>query len=129
MLQKKVSMLGSFAVGKTSLVRGLVENIYSDVYHKTVGVKVDKKDVRARDRDVTLVLWDLYGEDDFQKMKWSYLRGSSGYLLVADGTRKATFDKALALEEKVREEIGKVPFIFVINKSDLLQEWEIEDAA
>jgi len=129
MLQKKVSMLGSFAVGKTSLVRRFVESIYSDVYHTTVGVKVDKKTVRAGDREVTLVLWDLYGEDDFQKMKWSYVRGSSGYLLVADGTRKATFDKALALEERVREEIGKVPFIFVVNKSDLAQQWEIEDTA
>jgi small GTP-binding protein len=129
MLQKKVSMLGSFAVGKTSLVRRFVESIYSDVYHTTVGVKVDKKTVRAGDREVALVLWDLYGKDDFQKMKWSYLRGSSGYLLVADGTRKATFDKALALEERVREEIGKVPFIFVINKCDLSQEWEVEDAA
>jgi small GTP-binding protein len=129
MLQKKVSMLGSFAVGKTSLVRRFVESIYSDVYHTTVGVKVDKKTLQAGDREVTLVLWDLYGEDDFQKMKWSYVRGSSGVLLVADGTRKATFDKALALEERVREEIGKVPFVFVINKSDLAQQWEIDDAA
>jgi small GTP-binding protein len=126
MIQKKICMLGSFGVGKTSLVRRYVESIYDDVYHTTVGVKIDKRSLQVDGTDVTLVLWDLYGEDEFQKMRWSYLRGSSGYLLVADGTRRATLEKALALEQKVREEVGKIPFILVINKSDLIQEWELD---
>lgn len=127
MIQKKICMLGSFAVGKTSLVRRFVESIYSDTYQTTVGVKVDKKVVSAGGQDVTLVLWDLYGEDEFQKMRWSYLRGSSGYLLVADGTRRATLDKAIALEQRVREEVGELPFLLLINKSDLVQEWELDE--
>ena len=125
MMQKKICMLGSFAVGKTSLVRRFVDSIYSDAYQTTIGVKVDKKVVRLDDREVTLVLWDLYGEDDFQKMRWSYFRGASGYLLVADGTRRATFDKALEQEERVRKEAGPIPFVFLINKCDLAEEWEV----
>jgi small GTP-binding protein len=128
MLQKKVCMLGSFAVGKTSLVRRFVESIYSDVYQTTVGVKIDKKSVKVAERDVSLVLWDIYGEDDYQKMRWSYLRGASGYLLVADGTRKATLENALSLEQRVREEVGAIPFILVINKSDLMRDWELDSA-
>jgi small GTP-binding protein len=126
MLQKKICMLGSFAVGKTSLVRRYVESIYSDVYQTTVGVKIDKKVLQVDGTEVTLVLWDLYGEDEFQKMRWTYLRGSSGYLLIADGTRRATLEKALALEQRVREEVGEIPFVFVINKSDLAQEWQLD---
>jgi len=129
MLQKKICMIGSFAVGKTSLVRRFVESIYSEAYHTTVGVKVDKKVVEVSGKEVTLVLWDIYGEDDFQKMRWSYVRGSSGYLLVADGTRRATLDKAVELEQRLREEAGAIPFIFVVNKSDLAADWEIDDAA
>lgn len=125
MIQKKICMLGSFAVGKTSLVRLFVESIYSETYQTTVGVKVDKKAVALDNTEVTLVLWDLYGEDDFQKMRWSNLRGASGYLLVGDGTRSATLSKALDLEERVRKEVGALPFVFVINKYDLAQEWEI----
>jgi small GTP-binding protein len=128
MLQKKICMLGSFAVGKTSLVRRFVESIYSDVYQTTVGVKIDKKNVRVDEKEVSLVLWDIYGEDDYQKMRWTYLRGASGYLLVADGTRKATLEKAFTLEQKVREEVGTIPFVFVINKSDLLRDWELDSA-
>jgi small GTP-binding protein len=126
MLQKKICMLGSFAVGKTSLVRRFVESIYSDVYQTTVGVKVDKKNVQVNGTDVSLVLWDIYGEDDYQKMRWTYLRGASGYLLVADGTRKSTLAKAYDLEKRVREQVGVIPFVFVVNKNDLQQDWEFE---
>jgi small GTP-binding protein len=128
MIQKKICLLGSFAVGKTSLVRRFVESMYSEIYHTTVGVKIDKKVVRQNNTEVTLVVWDLYGEDEFQKTRWSYLRGAAGYLLVADGTRHNTLEKAFALEQRVREEVGEIPFIFVINKADLVQEWELDPA-
>jgi small GTP-binding protein len=128
MIQKKICMLGSFAVGKTSLIRRFVESLYSDAYHTTVGVKVDKKVIRHNNSDITLVLWDLYGEDEFQKMRWSYLRGAAGYLLVADGTRRNTLEKAFQLQQRVREELGEIPFIFVINKADLVEDWELDPA-
>jgi small GTP-binding protein len=126
MLQKKICMLGSFSVGKTSLVRRFVESIFSEAYQTSIGVKVDKKVVRVNDEDVTLVLWDIHGEDVYQKIRMSYLRGMSGYLLVVDGTRRQTLDDALALNDRVIQEAGKVPAILVFNKSDLVDKWEID---
>jgi small GTP-binding protein len=123
MIQKKICMLGSFAVGKTSLVRRFVESIFSETYHTTVGVKIDKKPVQLDGKEIDLVLWDLYGNDDFQRIRWSYFQGAAGYLLVADGTRRSTIDKAVELEERVRAEIGPVPFVFVVNKHDLVDDW------
>ncbi len=128
MLQKKICMLGSFSVGKTSLVRRFVESIFSDAYQTSIGVKIDKKVVRAGNEDVTLVLWDIHGEDVYQKIRMSYLRGMSGYLLVVDGTRRQTLDDALALNERVIQEAGKVPAVLVLNKSDLTEKWEIDSA-
>ena len=128
MLQKKICMLGSFSVGKTSLVRRFVESIFSDAYQTSIGVKVDKKVVHAGNDDVTLVLWDIHGEDVYQKIRMSYLRGMSGYLLVVDGTRRQTLEDALALNERVIQEAGKVPAVLVFNKSDLVEKWEIDSA-
>jgi small GTP-binding protein len=127
MLQKKVCMLGAFAVGKTSLVRRFVDSVYSDSYHTTIGVKIDKKIVSiAGNNEVMLVLWDIYGADDFQQVRMSYLRGMAGCLLVVDGTRRATLDEALAFDEKVRDVSGRAPSIIVINKSDLADDWQVE---
>ncbi|MFY9803215.1 MAG: Rab family GTPase [Candidatus Acidiferrales bacterium] len=128
MLQKKICMLGSFSVGKTSLVRRFVDSIFDEKYHTTIGVKVDKKVVNAASQDVTLMLWDIYGEDAYQKMRMSYLRGMAGYLLVADGTRRQTLADALALHERIVQEIGKLPSVLVLNKDDLADEWEIDSA-
>jgi small GTP-binding protein len=128
MLQKKICMLGSFSVGKTSLVRRFVESLFSEAYQTSIGVKVDKKVVRVNNEDVTLVLWDIHGEDVYQKIHMSYLRGMSGYLLVIDGTRRQTLEDALALNQRVMQEVGKVPAILVLNKSDLVDRWEIDSA-
>ena len=129
MMQKKVCMLGGFAVGKTSLVRRFVTNVFSDHYQTTIGVTVEKKTVTVDNRDVMLVLWDLYGEDEFQSIRESYLRGSSGYILVMDGTRRATLDTALALQQTATRTVGTVPFISIINKADVRSEWEIDEHA
>jgi small GTP-binding protein len=127
MVTKKICMLGSFAVGKTSLVARFVHSIYSDVYHTTVGVKIDKKTVTVANETVMMMLWDIHGEDDFQKIRTSYLRGAAGFLLVADGTRRATLDKALDLRNLGVEAAGEVPFVLVLNKRDLVDDWELED--
>jgi small GTP-binding protein len=126
LLLKKVCMIGSFAVGKTSLVRRFVEGYFSDAYQTNIGVKLSNKQVSVGGNEIKMTLWDIYGEDDFQKMRWSYVQGSSGYLLVADGTRAATLHKAKELEAKLRQEVGVIPFVFLINKSDRKEEWELE---
>ena len=128
MIQKKICLVGAFATGKTSLVSRFVKSIYSDIYHSTVGVKIDKKVVKLKQQEVSLILWDIHGEDEFQRVQMSYLRGASGYLLVVDGTRRYTLDKAFSLQDRVENSIGQVPFILLLNKLDLTDDWEIDDA-
>ena len=126
-MQKKICLLGGFAVGKTSLVSRYVHSMFSDRYLTTIGVKIEKKTVDLGTHHVDLIIWDIYGEDDFQKLRLSYLRGASGYLLVMDGTRRATLDTAVALQASAEQAIGPVPFALVVNKSDLTDRWEIDD--
>jgi small GTP-binding protein len=128
MIQKKICMVGAPSVGKTSLVSRYVQSIFSEKYLSTVGVKIDKKALTVDGVEVTLMLWDLAGDDDFQRLEMSYLRGASGYLLVADGTRRATLSRALEIQMRVRLAMGTIPFILVVNKSDLAGAWEVTEA-
>ena len=121
-------MVGAVAVGKTSLVEKFVRGIFSDRFLTTVGVKIDKKTVQVRGEEVELILWDLAGEDEFFQLRISYMRGASGYLLVADGTRRSTFDKALELNERILAQIGPLPFVMLLNKADLNDEWEVDES-
>ena len=127
MIQKKICLLGAFAVGKTSLVSRFVDSRFNERYHTTVGVKIDRKTVTVNDEEVRLLLWDMTGEDKFIKVEMSYLRGAAGYLLVVDGTRESTLQQACDLHERVQKSIGPVPFALLINKFDLKDEWEIDE--
>lgn len=127
MIQKKICMVGSFGVGKTSLVSRFVHSIFSDKYQTTVGVKIEKKQLTVDGQEITLVLWDLAGEDALTQVKPAHLRGSSGYLLVADGTRRNTLDVAIDLQRRAAEATGDAPFILIANKSDVRPSWEITD--
>ena len=127
MIQKKICTIGAFATGKTSLVAQFVRGIYSEKYHTTIGVKIDKKIVDTDEGKMNMVLWDIHGEDEFQNVRMSYLRGAAGYLLVVDGTRRASLDVALNLRARVIENIGHIPYVMVFNKFDLQDTWEIAE--
>ena len=128
MMQKKICLVGAFAVGKTSLAARFVQGIFSEKYLTTIGVKIDRKVVRARERDLALLVWDIAGEDEFHRVEADYLRGASGYLLVADGTRRGTLDTAIALQQRIESALGPAPFALLLNKADLAEQWEIADA-
>ena len=127
MIQKKICMLGTLAVGKTSLVRRFVQSMFGENYKTTIGVKVDKKTVTLEGREVQLMLWDLAGEDRFNGLQTTYVRGSAGLIFVADGTRPDTLAQTLALSEKVLKATGDVPCVVALNKMDLANEWRLTE--
>ena len=49
----------------------------------------------------------------------------SGYLLVIDGTRRNTLEVARRLHKEAVERYGDLPFVTLVNKSDLESEWEV----
>ena len=126
-LQKKICMLGAFSVGKTSLVTRYVESIFGDKYHTTVGVKISKKELTVEEQEVKLIIWDLAGQDDLTRLRTSYLRGTSGYILVFDGTRPFSLKVALNMHKEAREYSGDIPFVLIMNKFDLQStDWEVD---
>jgi small GTP-binding protein len=100
--------------------------MFDDKYFTTLGVKIDKKEVNVNGQEITLMLWDIAGEDDLAQLRVSHLRGAHGYILVVDGCRAVTFQKAKELQKRVTETIGPVPFVFVMNKCDLRDKWEVQ---
>ncbi|MCX4242853.1 Rab family GTPase [Paraliomyxa miuraensis] len=128
MIEKlKVCMIGATAVGKTSLVARFVSSVFSERYATTIGVRIHTRRVALGERQVDLIIWDLSGEDEFQSVQPSYLRGASGYLVVIDGTRRETMDAAIALQERVRKTIADAPFVAALNKTDLATAWDLAD--
>lgn len=121
-------MLGSFGVGKTSLVARFVQGMFAEKYHTTVGVKIDKKVLRVDDQEMMLMLWDMAGEEDNAPVKLSQVSNAAGYFMVVDGCRRKTLDVALSIQQRVQDEIGQRPCLLLANKADEAEKWEITDS-
>lgn len=125
MIQKKICMVGVFGTGKTSLVRRFVQSKFSEKYLSTVGVKIDRKQVEVPTGTVNLLLWDLAGKDDVENVRTSYLKGAAGIFLVADGTRRETYDDLFSLRKLANDMLGPVPTVVALNKYDLMDDWAL----
>ncbi len=124
-IQKKVCLLGDFAVGKTSLVRRYVEGRFDDRYLTTVGVVVSRKTLSREDCSLNLLIWDLAGGRDFSQS--GYLLGISGALLVCDLSRDTTLAAYRTYAEQVRLINPHVKVVLLANKSDLVEERSVSD--
>ena len=128
MIQKKICMVGVHGTGKTCLVQQFVHSIFSVKYLSTVGVKIDRKEIKAGDTDVILMLWDLEGRDGTRDISASDLRGAHGVILVADGTSKDTVEQLADLRKIVEDAVGPVPSIVALNKIDLIDDWKLSES-
>jgi small GTP-binding protein len=127
-VSKKICLVGSFGVGKTSLIARFVHHTFSEKYLTTLGVKIDTKQVELKTGDVCkLVIWDIAGKEDYSSTDKQYLKGSSGCIYVVDSTRQTTAEVVLNLKKQVDDELGSIPSICAVNKTDLEDEWSLTD--
>jgi len=128
LIKKKICMLGAFAVGKTSLVQQFAYGLFSEKYHTTVGVRIEKKQVKVDDIELNFLIWDLHGEDDFQEVRASYLRGAAGCVYVVDGTRRETVKTVMDLHARMDSHYPNLPGVLLLNKRDQQTNWELTGA-
>ena len=122
--KKKICLLGDGGVGKTSLIRRFVVDEFRDKYISTMGVKVMKKNVTLSNpvRVVTLMIWDVMGQEVFKPIFKRYFKGSDGVMLVCDITRHETFKHMEDWLKAMYDVTGTIPPLFLANKIDLIGE-------
>lgn len=126
-LTLKICFLGDSSVGKTSLIRKYVYDVFDDSYLMTMGTKVTKKNIivdmpgHNKKFNVTFMIWDIIGDIHFRGLlHHSYLHGAAGALLVCDITRPETLESLNTWVESLQiEGDGNIPMVFMGNKCDL----------
>ena len=122
-IQLKITVLGQYFVGKTSIVGRFVDGTFDDTYSATIGFSFMSKKVKFNDREYILNIWDTGGSERHRAVAPNYYRGSDGCILVYDVTNPQSLTD---LETWITEfrNLSKtsedsVPFILVGNKADL----------
>lgn len=125
MIAKKVLLVGNFGVGKTSLIRRFVLNEFSEDYISTIGVRVSTKVVDLDGEQVKMMIWDVAGTSDDEKLPKSYFLGASAAMYVFDLSREETYNTLDAQLDMVKGLSGLSEVVMVGNKKDLLSEAEL----
>ncbi len=122
-------MVGEAAVGKTSLVRRFVLDLFNEAYAATLGARVTKRELHFQGLEVDkhvrvdMTLWDIMGERFVRdELRESYLLGAQAVIAVADVARPSTLDALETWIDWVRNAVGEIPVIYSVNKIDLLPE-------
>lgn len=126
MIAKKVLLVGSFGVGKTSLIRRFVLNEFSEDYISTIGVRVSTKLVEFNNEKIKLLIWDVAGTSNEEKVPKAYFLGASAAMYVFDVSRSETYVNLEAQIEATKQLSGLKDIMIVGNKKDLLSHTELE---
>jgi small GTP-binding protein len=84
----KVSVIGDYAVGKTSIIKRYMTDSFDEGYKATLGAAISTFKSKAKDSDISLQVWDLAGQTSFRRVRVQYLFGTDFAIVVYDVTRK-----------------------------------------
>lgn len=125
-IKRKICLLGTFGVGKSSLVQRFVNNRFSDKYLTTVGISISQKLMppvhcgqNGNTVQHTFLIWDIAGLEKFDQVVMNYFRGASGALTVGDLTRPETADSLATIANKFLSVNPKAAMVTIGNKLDL----------
>jgi small GTP-binding protein len=125
----KILVVGCSGTGKTSFVRRWTKGIFKDSYLPTVVSEFGFKIYESNGKFYRIQLWDIGGQDKSLTMAKIFARDSHGCLVVSDSTDIKTLEDTLNWKNIVSEEAefldgGKIPFILIQNKTDLIESRE-----
>jgi internalin A len=116
----KLLVVGNEAVGKTSLVRALVEGkVCNDGEPTTAGINHQKIETKQwkEDSGITINIWDFGGQEVMHGTHRFFLTSRSIYLVVLSD--RLHDDRSVNdWLRTIQSRVGDVPIIVVINKCD-----------
>ncbi|XP_051954906.1 ras-related protein Rab-32-like [Xyrauchen texanus] len=120
----KVLVIGELDVGKTSIIKRYVHQLFSQHYRATIGVDFALKVMNWDSKTlVRLQLWDIAGQERFGNMTRVYYKEAVGAFVVFDITRGSTFEAVSKwkhdLDSKLKLANGNpIPSVLLANKCD-----------
>jgi small GTP-binding protein len=129
----KVVFLGAAGVGKTSIINRFMYETFTRDYEVTVGIDYFTKTISVDGKMISLQIWDTAGQEQFQSLIPTYIRGAELAVIVYDLSDPKTLEAAKVWHRKVMDARGDTAFcILVGNKCDLqskIDESEIREVA
>ena len=125
----KILVVGHSGTGKTSFVRRWTKDEFKETYQATIVSEFGFKIHESKGNLYRIQLWDIGGQDKSPSMAKIFSRDSHGCVIISDSTDLKTLEDTLNWQKLVSDEAkfldgGKLPFVLVQNKVDLIESRE-----
>lgn len=118
----KAVVVGNGAVGKSSMIQRYCKGVFTKDYKKTIGVDFLERQLRVKEHDLRLMLWDTAGQEEFDAITKAYYRGAHVCVLAFSTVDRDSFLAVESWKKKVENEVGEIVMCIVQNKIDLIDE-------
>lgn len=88
----KFIVIGSSGVGKTAILKRLIDDVFTTESQSTIGVEFLATTLEIEGQAVKLQIWDTAGQERFRSIAKAYFRSAIGVILVFDLTERKSFD-------------------------------------
>lgn len=118
--RRKIAVLGSRSVGKSSLIIQFIDNQFVESYYPTIEATFAKS-VKYKGSEYDCEVIDTAGQDEFSILNSKHAIGIHGYVLVYSVTSRASFDMIQIIYDKIIGFCGvtDIPCVVVGSKVDL----------
>ena len=128
LMRYKMILYGNEGVGKTSIVDRYVNDKFNENYLATIGYNVYEKRILSNDVVISLMVYDIGGQEKFDNLRKQYSKGANTAFIVYDVTDLNSFNSIIKWKTDLTAYTGNIPFIIIGNKIDLEEARKISRA-
>ena len=121
-------IVGSSAVGKTSIILRYTTGKFREYYTPTLGADFSIKNMQFDQNKVKLQIWDLGSQDFLEVVRSGYYQGARGVIFMYDVTRPDTLEELWNWKKEADSHLKGVVYMVVGNKTDLDKERQVSSA-
>lgn len=128
----KIIMIGDCKVGKTSIIRRLTENKFSEKYNPSISLEYTNYCLKMNNYIIRMQIWDTSGQEkyEFNSIVSNYYRTADVAIFVYSINDENTFynvqDYIKDLLNENKDEKNNIKKVLLGNKSDLNKERKVE---
>ena len=116
----KLIIIGDAGVGKSSILKRAVKNIFEESYQATIGFEFLLMHFQVNDLKIKFQIWDTCGQEMYRSLVQGFYHNTSLALLVYDINKKPTFESLdIWLKDLKQHTEQDLPVFIVGNKNDL----------
>ena len=115
----KVEVVGDLKVGKTSIIKRLIQNEFIENYTETVGYEFNPYLIKVNNKIIKFQIWDMCGNENYRSVLLNLYRNATLGILVYSVCSRESFNNLnIWIEQLKKFALPNSKIILIGNKCD-----------